>query len=202
MIRAIIFDAGGVLFNSEQSLFKSPCEYISQITGESFDKVYTAYRQAIVICESKSVSKEELWNTIMEKLDRSIPFSGQDPIAQGFKEFQPDQEVVDHIRNLRPKYKTALVSNANAVEFSTPQAQALYKSFDVVVLSYQVGVRKPHEKIYDVAFEKLSVEPKEAVFVDNEADNVEEATKLGMVGILFKDAKQLEKDLENVGVTI
>ncbi len=200
MIKALIFDAGGVLFNSGEALFKGPVEYISQVTSQDFVKVDKAYRETIVECESRPIDKEGLWDLLMSKLGKDIPFSGQDPIADGFKRFRRFNEVFTLIEKLKLNYKVAVVSNANAVEASTREAQGMYKYFDVVVLSFQVGVRKPHPKIYETAFEKLEARPEETVFIDNAPVNVEEAKKLGMIGVLFVDASELAKDLNQVGI--
>ena len=202
MIKALIFDAGGVVFNSSVSLFQKPIEYISDLISESVEKVDKAYREAIVECESRTVSKQEIWEAVMRRLGKDVPYSGQDPIEFGFKSFKLDEGVVSLVKKLRSNCKVALVSNANAVESSTPQAQSMYKFFDVVDLSYKIGVRKPSPGIYENAFKKLGAKPNEIIFVDNAPENVEEAKKLGMVGILFKNAEQLKEDLEKVGVVL
>ena len=201
-IKAIIFDAGGVLFNSATSLFSEPINYITRISGAPKEKVNKVYREVIKEYESHKVDKEGLWTEITEKLGVKLPYSGQDPIAYGFKKFKADKEVLALINKLKLNYKVALVSNANAVEASTPQAQSLYKEFDEVVLSFKIGERKPHPKIYTTVFDRLGVKSEESVFVDNTLENVEEAKALGMKGILFKNANQLKEDLKKVGVIV
>lgn len=202
MIKALIFDAGGVLFNSKKSLFEAPVEYLVKVTGEPKDKVDQAYREVIKESESKVVKEEELWEKLMEKLGKKLPFSGQNPIREGFKEFRRNEELFLIIHRLKSNYKLAIVSNANAVEAATPQATGMYREFDIVILSYKVGVRKPDPKIYQIAINQLQVAPEEIIFVDNAQENFGEANKLGFKGILFKNVEQFKDELKHLGVQI
>ena len=202
MIKAIIFDAGGVLFNSKKSLFDTPIEYLVRVTNQPKDIVDKAYREVIKDCEYKEVGQKELWERIMTKLDTQIPFDGQNPIAEGFKVFRRDEELFPIIRKLKANYKLAIVSNANAVEAATPQAAGIYREFDTVILSYKVGVRKPDPKIYQIAINQLQLAPEEIIFVDNNQENFGEANKLGLKGILFKNTEQFKDELKHLGVKI
>lgn len=198
MIKAIIFDAGGVLFNSAETLFKGPIEYITKVTDEPQELVDKAYRETLIECESRKVRKKELWDRVSKKLGREIPFAGQNPIGEGFKRFKRNEDVFSLIDQLKLKYKLAIVSNANAVEARTVQALSIYKQFDVVVLSYKIGARKPHPRIYQTALNRLQVKPDEIVFIDNASENVDEANKLGMKGIVYEDFDQLKQDLKKL----
>ncbi|MCK4384645.1 MAG: HAD family hydrolase [candidate division Zixibacteria bacterium] len=61
----------------------------------------------------------------------------------------------------------------------------LYSYLDAHFFSSQVGVRKPHPKIFQLALEKLQVDPSEAVFVgDRLKEDVGGAQNVGMKGIL------------------
>ena len=202
MVKAIIFDAGGVLFNSKKSLFDTPIEYIVRITNQSKDLVDKAYREVIKDCEYKEVGQKELWERLMAKLNIQIPFSGQNPIEEGFKVFRRNEELFPIIRRLKLNYKLVIVSNANAVEAATHQATEMYREFDIVILSYKVGVRKPDPKIYQIAIDRLQMAPEEIIFVDNAQENFGEANKLGLKGILFKNVEQLKDELKHLGVQI
>ena len=202
MIKAIIFDAGGVLFNSKKSLFDNPIEYITRVTNKPRDLVDKVYREVIKDCEYKEVGQKELWERIMVKLNTQIPFEGQNPIEEGFKVFRMDEELFPIIRRLKLNYKLAIVSNAKAVEAATPQATRMYREFDIVILSYKVGVRKPDPKIYQIAINQLQLAPEEIIFVDNAQENFGEANKLGLKGILFKNVEQFKDDLKHLGVQI
>lgn len=201
-VKAVIFDAGGVLFNSAESLFSEPIKYITKISGKSEDIVAQTYQETIKEIESKKIDKEGFWLLLTERLGISLPYSGQDPINFGFKKFESNKAVLNFAQKLKIKYKIAIISNANAIEASTNQAQSIYKYFDAVILSFKVGIRKPHPKIYKVALSKLKLQAEETVFIDNSRINLEEAKNLGMKAVLYKNIKQLKKDLVKIGVNI
>jgi epoxide hydrolase-like predicted phosphatase len=59
--------------------------------------------------------------------------------------------------------------------------------FDVVVISGEVGLRKPDPAIYQLTAERLGLPPGECVFVDDLAANVRGAAASGMCGIHHTD---------------
>lgn len=65
--------------------------------------------------------------------------------------------------------------------------------FDAVVASYEVGVLKPHPRIYQVCLEKLGVAAAEALFVDDREENVAAAVDLGLHGLCFTEAEGLAR---------
>jgi putative hydrolase of the HAD superfamily len=78
----------------------------------------------------------------------------------------------------------------------------LFKSFDPLIFSCDVGFRKPDPKIYEIALEKLKCDPEECIFIDDKKRNSDGAEKLGMKGIVFEEVSKLIEDLSNFGVKI
>ena len=70
--------------------------------------------------------------------------------------------------------------------------------FDVVVESSVVGVRKPDPRFYGIACERLSIEPEEAVFLDDLGVNLKPARAMGMTTIKVTDPAQALAELESV----
>lgn len=77
-----------------------------------------------------------------------------------------------------------------------------FKIVDGAVFSYQVHSNKPESRIYEELFTKYSLNPKEGIFVDDKKENIDQAIVLGMKGIVFKNAKEIEeylnKELEGI----
>jgi putative hydrolase of the HAD superfamily len=94
--------------------------------------------------------------------------------------------MYDLIRTLRGAgLRTALLSNSwGAGEY--PRAD-FAELFDVVVISGEVGMRKPEEAIFLHAARALGLAPAECVFVDDMQANVTAAAALGMTGVLHND---------------
>jgi putative hydrolase of the HAD superfamily len=72
---------------------------------------------------------------------------------------------------------------------------------DVVVISSEVGVRKPSRRIYAIACERLGIDPRQAVMVDDLQQNLDGAARLGIAGVLHTDAANTRTQLsERFGI--
>lgn len=95
--------------------------------------------------------------------------------------------VVQHIRTLRSRgLRIGLLTN-NVKEFGDHWRSSfpVEELFDVVVDSSHVGMRKPEREIYELTCERLGIAPSEAVFVDDNADNIDAAAAMGMATVHF-----------------
>ena len=57
---------------------------------------------------------------------------------------------------------------------------------------------KPEAEIYQRLFNKFNLKPEECLFADDRAENIEGGRRVGMEGIVFTDARQYERELEEV----
>jgi len=100
------------------------------------------------------------------------------------------------------KYRLYAITNWSAEKF--PVARKKYSFldwFDDIVVSGEIGIVKPDEKIYRYAIERFKLNnPQQAVFIDDRAENIEAAAKFGIQGIHFKNPQQMEKDLKKLGI--
>jgi 2-haloacid dehalogenase len=81
-----------------------------------------------------------------------------------------------------------------------PAEYGFLEHFEDIVVSGQVKMHKPDENIYDYALSRFGVGAKDAVFVDDLAENVETANRLGLHGIQFTDAASLRRELTDLGL--
>ena len=81
---------------------------------------------------------------------------------------------------------TAILTN-NIREWSHWRAKVPVDSFDVVVDSCEVGVRKPDQEIYLLACERLNLSPVDCLFLDDHIENVAAAKVMGMDAILVTE---------------
>ena len=80
------------------------------------------------------------------------------------------------------------------------QTFGLREIFSLFVSSCFVGLRKPEEGIYRLALEITQRPPEECCFVDDRPLNLDSAAKLGMHVIQMKNAEQLRRELQTLGV--
>jgi epoxide hydrolase-like predicted phosphatase len=92
--------------------------------------------------------------------------------------------------------RTALVSNSwGSTLYPRRRLQA---AFDVVVISGEVGFRKPDPDIFLLALERLGVAAERCIFVDDEPDHLKAAAGLGMVTVLHHRSETTIAELERL----
>lgn len=77
-----------------------------------------------------------------------------------------------------------------------------FELFDGGVVSYAEKLIKPEEEIYKIILDRYKLNPSETIFVDDVEANIEGANKVGIKSILFKDAKKLKEELNNLKIEI
>jgi len=109
----------------------------------------------------------------------------------------PVPAMYDTIRTLRAAgFSTALLSNSwGCDEYPRADFPGL---FDTVVLSGEVGMRKPEKEIFLHAAETLGLVPAECVFIDDMEANVAAAQACGMTGVLHTETGGTAKALQDL----
>ena len=80
--------------------------------------------------------------------------------------------------------------------FDTSAVADVYALFDAVIESRHLGIRKPDPRFYELACERMAVQPAETVFLDDLGINLKPARALGMTTIKVVTEEQALADLE------
>jgi epoxide hydrolase-like predicted phosphatase len=106
-------------------------------------------------------------------------------------------EMADYFQRLRPRYRTAILSNAAAGGRREEERRYGFSAMaDVLVYSYEVGIEKPDRRIYEITCERLGVRPSEVVFLDDLEVNVVAARQVGMRAVRFQSTAQAIYEME------
>ena len=105
-------------------------------------------------------------------------------------------EVVEAVRRIAARLKTGLLTNNVSGLAMNPAMAEVVALFDVVVESSVVGVRKPDPAFYELACERLAIEPTDAVFLDDLGINLKPARAMGMQTIKVGDPALALAELE------
>lgn len=99
-----------------------------------------------------------------------------------------DHELLDYIKDLRGRYKTALLSNISprGLELRFRPGE-LEQYFDVAIASGSIGYAKPEPEAYQAVTEQLGVTPEECIFIDDIKRYCDGAEALGMRTICYTD---------------
>ena len=204
-LRALVIDYGGVLTSPLQDTMQSFCEddeidtaaflrVIREWLGQSFGDeaavhpIHALERGEIAIPDFE----RELARRLTTHDGRAVEPEGL--LGRMFAGFRKQQPMFDVVRSARKQgILTALLSNSWGMDYPREEWDEI---FDAVVISGEVGMRKPEPAIYRHAAEQLGVDPAECVFVDDLGTNVKGAVGVGMVGVKFVSAEQAIDELE------
>ena len=102
----------------------------------------------------------------------------------GVELWEDSLPVVDELRSRG--IKTALISNCSHSTRPIVDRLGIERSFDAIVLSFEVGAHKPQPEIYREALRRLGdVPPASSVFVDDQVEYCDGAAALGIVPFLI-----------------
>jgi len=201
-IKAIIFDVGGVLALGSNSLWDKQKIVPSGVhidiakklkipLDKYMDTIDTNYAFAI---EGK-ISLEKVLQIFSKNLKISEKKLKQFYIWVYRKHFKQNKQLFKQAFKLKKlNYKIAVLSDQWILSKEALMSRRFYKKFNPVIISCDVGMRKPDPKIYKLVLEKLKLKSSEVLFIDNQIWNIKTAKKIGMKTILFKDNKQLFED--------
>jgi len=196
-IQAVIFDFGGVLVRmvDDRPRLKL-AEQLGVPLSRLDDLVYFSD-------SAKKASKGEIkvgqhWEAVGEALGIQ-PEDMPGFLEQYWAADDVNWKLLGFIKSLHPRYKVGLLSNAwNDLRQTMRERWNMEVLFDDLVISAEVGIVKPDPRIFHFALERLGVQPKEAVFIDDTLVNVEAARRQGLEAIQFLDTEQTLADLQGV----
>jgi epoxide hydrolase-like predicted phosphatase len=203
-IEAIISDFGGVLTSPLLDSFMA-FEDESGISPAALGQALAAISERtgshpLAELETGRMSEDEflgeLASELSQQLEREVEMArfGE----QYFEHLEPNQELIDYMRQLRDRgYRMAICTN-NVKEWEERWRSMLPvdEIFNVVVDSAFVGTRKPEPRIYEITLERLGVAPAAALLIDDIEINCDAAKELGIRAIQFKSNEQAIADIE------
>lgn len=198
MIRTVIFDIGMVL------VYFRWRELYAQLgfSGEKFEKLADA------------TVRNPWWN----EFDKGLMTTEEiiERFAMSAPEYKKEiVEIYDHmdeivslydyaipwIRDLKQKgYKIYILSNWSkpAYDANLETNLRFLKEVDGAVMSFEHGVIKPDPKIYELICNRFDIDPKTAVFLDDNVANIEGAKSFGLNAIHFQNYEQARSELDTM----
>lgn len=213
MIKAVIFDLSDVCFNAEEPPF---IKAFAEKHGLDFSEFEKRYLELLHKAENHEISGREIWSTLLTHYGIEVDPSSRtfaDSVHYGasidkiIAEMMADkvayQPTLDLVKKLRSTVKTAFFTNYNEDYWKYIDKKfKLSNYFDIGLVSYMIGARKPAVRGFEYLLEKLGVKPEEAIFTDDSAKNLENAKQLGIHTIQFQNVLQLTLDLQALGVSV
>jgi putative hydrolase of the HAD superfamily len=195
---AVLVDFGGVLTTSVLQAFEDFGASVGAAPGLLVELLSNdaVCRKLLVDHECGGIDADDFDRGFAERLHAHGVAVDPDQLSVRMQAgLRRDDHTVCLIEELRAaRVPIALVSNAFGRD--------CYAGFDlntladVVVISSEVGIRKPSRRIYAIACERLGVTPEQAIMIDDLQQNLDGAARLGIAGVLHTDAADTRNQLD------
>jgi epoxide hydrolase-like predicted phosphatase len=194
--RGLLVDYGGVLTTNLFDSFRAFCE----LEGLAPDAIASRFgldrdsRRLLIDFETGKLEEVEFEARFAAILGVA---EAQGLIDRLFAGSSPDPMMIAAVRAARAGgIRTGLISNSWGTR-RYDRAQ-LAELFDGIVISGEVGMRKPAPEIYSLGVEQLGLAPEQCVFVDDLPFNLEPAAALGMATVHHRSAEPTISELEEL----
>ncbi len=198
--RAIIFDFGGVLIHWDprrvyRRLLGSDAAIDAFFQEVGFhewnreqDRGRRPWSEAVVELSARYPHREKLIRAYHERWEESIagPIAGTVRIverlrAAGYRLIGLTNWSFEMFRLTRPRYE-------------------LFRLFEKIVVSGEVGFLKPEREIFDLTLRTIGCRAEEYMFIDDHEPNIAAAGALGFHTICFTSPEQLEEELRRADI--
>ena len=201
-VDAVVFDWGGVLTTGIDLAFTRWAtsdgvdpDHLGAVLREAFAADTPEHPNAVHALERGDLSGEEFELLLARQLaarGSHVPARGL--LARMFAHLSPSESMLGLAARLKDEgLRTAVLSNSWGNGYPDEGWDEL---FDAVVISGDVGMRKPEPRIYHHVLRLLDVPPQRCAFVDDLGTNVHAAAALGMVGVHHRSYDETVAELE------
>jgi epoxide hydrolase-like predicted phosphatase len=199
MIRAIVFDIGGVLLRTEDRTFRQELANKYSLQASALESLVFDSKAASASTIGQ-VSEAAVWRNVAKNLAISPQALEKFKISFWAGD-QLDRDLIMFLKAIRPKYTTALLSNA----WKGARAQLAEKcgikegeTVDHILISSELGVAKPDPQIYEILAETVNCQFNEIIFVDDFIENIIAAKDLGIWAIHYQPGEKLIPKIEGI----
>ena len=204
-LRALVVDWGGVLTGSVDSGVQKfldnetfDLRAYEAVMGRWFGDIgrLEARMNPIHALERGELSGPDFEQQLAREMSEisGIHYDPTGLLQRMFQHFEHAHEMYALVRRAKEQgIATGLLSNSWANDYPRDMWQDM---FDVVVISGEVGMRKPEPEIFELTTNRLGLRPEQCVFVDDLKHNVAAAAALGWVGVHHVTYEETARELE------
>jgi epoxide hydrolase-like predicted phosphatase len=195
VIRAVVFDIGGVLeIDPDLGVIPTWESRLGLRAGELSERMRVAFAAGNI----GTITEDDVHQALKDRLgldeQQAAAF-----MADIWRQYlgTPNTQLIEYARLLRPRYRTGILSNSFVGAREKEQAAYGFEDLvDDIVYSHEAGMSKPDPRIYALACTRLGVRPDETVFVDDTDYCVAGAREVGMHAVRYLDNTQVIREIE------
>jgi putative hydrolase of the HAD superfamily len=198
---ALVVDFGGVLTKPLREAMIGFCEKtgieLQDLARAALSVYYGGEDDLVVAFETGRISEEEFSNAFARRLTdvTGVEIDHEGLVGRMFAGIELETPMLTAVEVARRAgLKTGLLSNSWGADLYP--RDVLDGLFDAVVISGEVGMRKPDPAIFALVVERLAVPASSCVFVDDHSDHLKTAQEIGMTTVLHNSPEETISQLE------
>ena len=204
MLKAVIFDMDGVLVDTEAT-------YDSHLTGY-LKKEFNLDINKDFLDTTRGLSSRSFWEKIFNEFN--LTHSIEEVIQHArltyfeFLKSHPDLKPIDGVIDLINSLEKSGLLLAVASSASLRRIRMILESlgiqdkFKAIICGDDVEKGKPHPDIYLKAAERLGINPKDCIAIEDATNGIKSAKAAGMKVIAYRDPKHNVQDLSKADLII
>ncbi|MCX6816409.1 MAG: HAD family phosphatase [Candidatus Beckwithbacteria bacterium] len=196
MIKAVIFDAGGVLCDWE-----TICRKFAEEINVDYKKFMEVYLKHSFDPEFGSdigqMTADEFFKKIT--LELGVPEKALDwrkRFVPGFKRIEPTYKLLDELKG---KFRLGMLTNSKIGLWDEWESIGHFKDyFEVIMDSSTVHLLKPDPEMFNLLCQRLNLKTEECLFIDDDSKNTGAAEKFGFKTVHFTEPEVSVAAIKNV----
>lgn len=202
MIRHIIFDMGNVLIRY------APEQFIHHFTSDPeeqdilLDEIFRSTKW--LDYDRGTLTKDKLIETVCQQIPVSMHSLAKEVLDVWYEGMTPIAEMESVVKHLSEKgYTLYLLSNTSQDFYQFKEDIPCLRHFDGLFISSDWKCLKPEPIIYQHFFNYFNLDPENCFFVDDLAENIQQAKHFGMKGHIFDgDVEALLKAFRKENISL
>jgi putative hydrolase of the HAD superfamily len=196
MIKAVMFDLGGVYFEDGTNKF---LKKLSDKINLPVETLYPIFRdgKSLEYRENK-ISGTEFFEWASIELNNQLsPEEINLMWVSEYTEIAGVRTIIDYIKSQNIRVGILSDNVPERINYLENKYHFL-SNFEEIIFSYEVGLTKNDVKIFELAINRHKVLPEEILFIDDRQPNLDVASSIKIKTLLFESAAKLKTDIYNL----
>jgi putative hydrolase of the HAD superfamily len=193
-LQIVFYDLGGVLVNVFAGKFMEALADEMGMTPAELAPRLETLRPDSRLFDSGEIDGPEFHRRLVSRLGSGLAWERFKELYTGI--FSLKEDVAEVAASLQGHVRLSIISNTDPLHFEyLINCYPIFRIFEKPVTSFAARAIKPDPAIFHYALQAWGVQPEEALFIDDVADNVAAARGVGMQAIHFQGVDQLRQGL-------